>query len=309
VCRQASKISNPQQSAKKLAMFVGMIAKILYRQMLEQLQNLYNAHEATVITDRVFEKIAGIKKLDFVKDAALQVTIVEENNLQKALSALLLHQPVQYILGEAWFGHLNLWVNEHVLIPRPETEELVQWIVATQESAEEKSLSILDIGTGSGCIPIYLKQKLPTANITAIDISEAALNVAIENALSYQLAIIFLQLNFLDETTWLQLPKFDVIVSNPPYIPCKEKEEMDANVIGFEPHSALFVADNAPLIFYQKIALFAKEHLAENGIIFVEIHEDFAGATAKVFESIFETVVIKKDIFGKDRMISASRFH
>jgi release factor glutamine methyltransferase len=289
-------------------MFVGMIAKILYRQMLEQLQNVYSPHEASVITDWVFEKNAGLKKLDFIKDGTLQVSITQESKLREALRALLLHQPVQYVLGEAWFGHLNLLVNEHVLIPRPETEELVQWIVAAQESAGDKTLSILDIGTGSGCIPIYLKQKLPAATIEAVDISEAALTVAKQNALTHETSINFLQLDFLNEISWQQLPQYDIIVSNPPYIPYKEKEVMDANVIRFEPYSALFVADNSPFIFYEKIVLFAKTHLANHGTIYVEIHEDFAEATAKVFEAIFETVVIKKDIFGKDRMISATHF-
>jgi release factor glutamine methyltransferase len=289
-------------------MFVGMIAKILYRQMLEQLQNMYSPHEASVITDRVFEKIAGLKKLDFIKDGTLQVSITQESKLREALRALLLHQPVQYVLGEAWFGHLNLLVNEHVLIPRPETEELAQWIIAAQESAEDKTLSILDIGTGSGCIPIYLKQKLPAAIIEAVDISEVALTVAKQNALTHEVDINFIPLDFLNENSWQQLPQYDIIVSNPPYIPYKEKEVMDANVIRFEPHSALFVADNSPFIFYEKIGLFAKKHLANHGTIYVEIHEDFAEATAKVFEAIFESVVIKKDIFGKDRMISATHF-
>lgn len=289
-------------------MFVAMIAKIVYRQMLEQLQNLYNSHEATVIIDRVLEKIAGLKKVDFIKDAALQVTVEEERNLQTALTALLQNKPVQYVLGEAWFGHLNLIVNEHVLIPRPETEELVHWIIAANENVEKPKLAILDIGTGSGCIPIYLQQKLPSASITAIDISEAALEVAKKNALVYEVNINFLQLDFLDGNSWQNLPHYDIIVSNPPYIPYKEKEGMDEIVIGYEPHAALFVANHSSLIFYEKIALFAKTHLAKHGTIYVEIHEDFAVATAKVFEEIFETVIIKKDIFGKDRMISATRF-
>jgi release factor glutamine methyltransferase len=254
------------------------------------------------------EKIAGIKKTDFIKDAALQVTDEVARNLKAALTALVQNKPVQYVLGEAWFGQLNLLVNEHVLIPRPETEELVQWIVASRANDKKEDLSILDIGTGSGCIPIYLKQKLPSATITAIDISKAALAVAKRNALTYDVAINFLQLDFLNETAWQQLPQYDIIVSNPPYIPYKEEKEMDANVIGFEPYTALFVADTAPLIFYEKIANFAKDHLTVNGIIYVEIHEDFAEVTAKVFESIFEKVIIKKDIFGKDRMISATHF-
>lgn len=289
-------------------MFDTMKAKILYRQMLEQLQNLYNPHEAAIITDRVFEKIAGITKVDFIKNDALQVSEIEEENLRAAMHNLLQNKPVQYELSEAWFGHLNLFVNEHVLIPRPETEELVQWIVAAQNNAEKIPLTILDIGTGSGCIPIYLKQKLPATTITAIDISEDALKVAKKNALAYQATINFFQLNFLDEKTWQPLPKYDIIVSNPPYIPYKEKEEMDTNVIGFEPHSALFVADHSSLIFYEKIALFAKTHLTSHGTIYVEIHEDFAGATAKVFKEVFKSVVIKKDIFGKNRMISATHF-
>ena len=289
-------------------MFVAMIAKIIYRQLLEQLQNLYNIHEATVITDTVFEKIAGIKKVDFIKDATLELPANAERNLQAALDALLQNKPLQYVLGEAWFGHINLLVNEHVLIPRPETEELVQWLLAAQPGAEKKQLAILDIGTGSGCIAIYLQQKLPAAAITAIDISNAALELAQKNALAYQLAINFKQLNFLDELNWPQLPQYDIIISNPPYIPYKEKDGMDANVLLFEPHQALFVANDTPLLFYEKIASFATTHLSVNGTIYVEIHENLAEQTAKVFDAVFKTVVVKKDIFGKDRMISATHF-
>jgi len=287
-----------------------MTAKLLYRQFLEQLQTLYGLSEATVITDWTFKKIAGINKMAFIKDASFELTATAEKQLQEALTALLLHKPVQYVLGEAWFGTLQLLVNEHVLIPRPETEELVHWIVTTEKEAiKDKAISILDIGAGSGCIPIYLKKALPNASITSIDVSKNALDVAIKNAGTHQAIIHFKQLDFLEEKSWSELEQFDIIVSNPPYIPSLEKETMDANVTQYEPGIALFVPDKSPLIFYEKIALFAATHLIETGKVFVEIHEDFAAETTTIFEEYFKFVVIKKDLLGKDRMIAATHFH
>jgi len=288
-------------------MFVAMRAQLLYRQMLQDLQQIYNANEAAVITDWVMEKTASIAKADFIKNPELEIPAAIETDLGKALEELLQHKPVQYVLGEAWFGSLKLLVNEHVLIPRPETEELAQWI-ATDPIARAKNVTILDIGTGSGCIPIYLKKKLPGATISAADISEEALTVARQNALANGCNINFIQTDFLDENDWNKLPVADIIVSNPPYIPLNEKGKMDSNVTQYEPHSALFVPDNQPLIFYEKIALFAGSHLSPNGKIFVETHEDYAGATAVLFGKYFAEVEIRKDLFGKERMICATHY-
>ena len=223
----------------------------------------------------------------------------------------LLGKPVQYITGSAPFRYLELSVGPGVLIPRPETEELVQLVLDDYNNKKDttessKILSILDIGTGSGCIATALKINLTNSIIHAVDISEGALKVAKRNALQYKADINFIEIDFLNETTWEQLPKVDIIISNPPYIPIEEKKILDKNVTEYEPHQALFVSDSSPFIFYEKIAAFGKSHLLPNGKIFVEVHEDFAKQTASIFELDYQ-VIIKKDIFGKDRMLLINR--
>ena len=289
-------------------MFALMTIKEIYRDYLVQLQPIYSANEAMVITDWVFEKIAGVHRSELIKNP--QQTLSSEINVQldSCLADLLLHKPVQYIVGEAWFYKMKLIVNEQVLIPRPETEELVQLVI--DHSGKEKimpsksgnKISILDIGTGSGCIAIAIKKNLPNAMLHAIDVSKESLLVAKENALLQKADIDFIEIDFLNESNWNQLPKVDIIISNPPYIPLKEKEILDKNVTQFEPHQALFVKDNAPFIFYEKIAIFGKTHLLNNGTIFVEIHEEYAKETAAIFETDYQ-IETKKDIFGKQRML------
>jgi release factor glutamine methyltransferase len=200
---------------------------------------------------------------------------------------------------------MKLKVNENVLIPRPETEELVGMIITNNQ--QNSDIKILDIGTGSGCIPIALKKHLPDAVITSIDFSEGAILVAKENASIQNTAIQFIHVDFLDESGWTSFPKFDVIVSNPPYIPLNEKEKMDKNVTAYEPGMALFVPDNDPLLFYKKIAAFGKKHLNPEGKIYLETHEDYAKETAAAFTALqYEHVVIKEDMFGKERMVIAA---
>jgi release factor glutamine methyltransferase len=218
------------------------------------------------------------------------------------LNELLLHKPVQYVLGEAWFYHMKLKVNGHVLIPRPETEELVEQLIKDRKS-KLTDPAILDIGTGSGCIPIAIKKNLPASIVTGIDISKDALILAKENATLHNAHISFKQVDFLDETAWSGLGLFDIIISNPPYIPVHEKEKLGKNVTDFEPHLALFVPGNSPLVFYEKIAAFGRDHLLPNGKIYLEIHEDFAKETAALFMKNYQTVMIKKDMYGKERML------
>ena len=282
----------------------------LYRSFLEQLQAIYNMSEASVITSWVFEKIAGIKKIDFIKHQAIEPEINVADKLDGALQQLLLHTPVQYVLGEAWFFKMLFKVNQEVLIPRPETEELVNWLLEDYKEKElfSSSVSILDIGTGSGCIAITLKKNLPIATVTAIDFSAGAVTIAKENALSNKVEINFFQLDFLHEQLWGTLPCFDVIVSNPPYIPISEKEHLDKNVIAYEPHSALFVPKNKPLLFYEKIALFGKSNLKTGGSIYVEVHENYAAQTAELFATYRYDVEIKKDIFEKERMLKLTHY-
>lgn len=285
-------------------MFALMVLKELYRNFLVQLQGIYSLSEATAITDRAFEKIAAVKKQDILKHPTQPLDPSTLQLLNGALVRLLEHKPIQYIVGEAWFYNMRLMVNEDVLIPRPETEELVEWVIADRKSRLTDP-SMLDIGTGSGCIPIALKKNLPAANITAIDLSEKALAVAKKNATNHNAAIIFLQLDFLNETQWDQLALFDVIISNPPYIPLKGKKEMAKNVVAYEPHLALFVTDEDPFLFYEKIAAFGKTHLQPGGRIYVETHEDLAREVQAIFNKDYVHVEIKRDLFGKERMLMA----
>lgn len=286
-----------------------MTIKEVYRHYLQQLQTIYSLGEATVITDCVFESVASIHRADIIKTPDLIPAEPVATKLNNSLQELLQHKPLQYVTGEAWFYNMKLLVNEHVLIPRPETEELVKLIVDEYQdlsNRENAILNILDIGTGSGCIAIALKKNLLTANanVTAIDISSSALLVAQKNALDQQVIINFRELNFLQEDAWKQLPQYDIIVSNPPYIPENELVKMDKNVTGFEPHTALFVPDHSPLLFYEKLAAFGKSNLALGGKIFMEIHEDFGEQTAALFSPFYKATIIN-DLFGKQRMVTA----
>ena len=284
-----------------------MTIKEYYRHYLRKLQTIYDLDEASVMAGWVFEAYAGLKRSDILKDPDLSLHSDTIAKLNYSLHRLLLHEPVQYILGETWFCNLRFKVNKYVLIPRPETEELVEWIIEDdKKEMQENHLSIADIGTGSGCIAIALKKKLPAANVSAIDVSKEALITAKENAIDNETKIDFLQLDFLDEASWEGLQQFDIIVSNPPYIPMNEKEKLDKNVTLFEPHTALFVPDHSPLLFYEKIALFAKKHLKENGKIYAETHEEFANATVHVFSKQFQEVQLKQDLLGKNRMVKAT---
>ncbi len=280
-----------------------------YRHYLQQLQHIYSLQEASVITEWVFDKLVQVSRLDIIKAPESIMNTEKIKILDEALGKLLQHYPVQYLLGETVFYNLILKVNNAVLIPRPETEELVHWIINDlKKTAPDKKYSILEIGCGSGCIAIALQKNLPDTTITAIEISETALTAAIKNSKINNAAINFLQADFLDESTWDKLSKVDIIVSNPPYIPVAEKNMLDKNVTHFEPHTALFVPDKSPLLFYEKIANFAKTHLKKSGIIYVETHEDFAAATAAIFSSIFKEVILKKDLLGKNRMVKATGF-
>ena len=270
--------------------------------LLNKLRIIAGEGETSQITDWVMEHITGSKKTErmLYKDAAL--TTDEETRLKNIAERLLQHEPVQYVLNEAWFGGLKFYVDKNVLIPRPETEELVEWVITNCRFPVDE-LKILDIGTGSGCISITLKRRIRKAEVWGCDISEEALNVAKKNAALLGVDINFVQLDFLDRTSWKQFPSFDIIVSNPPYVPEKDKEEISPNVLNYEPHTALFVPDNDSLIFYKAIAEFGKEHLNPSGSIYCEIHESIGEAVAGLFNSFGYAAELKKDMQQKDRMI------
>ncbi|MEO9020604.1 MAG: peptide chain release factor N(5)-glutamine methyltransferase [Ginsengibacter sp.] len=277
----------------------------------KELKTLYEDREAENITDWVFENITGLKRWE-IRNSPNEIEDSTAGQLKKYLYELLQHKPVQYVLNEAWFYKRKFYVNENVLIPRPETEELVEWIVSDVRSTKSNEQSnnnfkIIDIGTGSGCIPVSIKKELPDTTVTAIDVSENALKVAKKNAEELNAAIDFIQINFLIETEWDRLGPFDIMVSNPPYIPVKEKETLSKNVTDFEPGIALFVENNNPFIFYEKIVTFAGSHLKKNGKIYVEVNEEYANEIKNIFEKRGFISKLKKDMYGKERMVKSER--
>ncbi len=278
-----------------------------YNRFLKELKPLYGYEEAVAISNMIFEHFAGKTRSDIITAPHSIIEKEKVATLENALLQLKRRVPVQYVIGHAWFAGLSFRVGPAVLIPRPETEELVQEAIHFTRANNKNSL--LDIGTGSGCIPISIKKQLPNVSVTAMDISEAALGVAKENALLNHVAIEWIQKDFLQEEEWKALPLYDVIISNPPYIPEAEKKMLDENVTAHEPHLALFVPDNDALVFYEKIAAFAKEHLAAGGSIFMETHEGLANNVAAHFVNNGYNAVVKKDINGNDRMVIANRNH
>ncbi|CAN5817268.1 peptide chain release factor N(5)-glutamine methyltransferase [soil metagenome] len=280
-----------------------MTVNELYRYFRDELGKLYEKNEAELICSILFEHV-GIGRAELIKDSSHIPGKEITGRLDKYLLALKDYTPIQYVTGEAWFYKMKLKVSPAVLIPRPETEELAEAVINYLKN--KPAVSVLDIGTGSGCISIAIKKNVPAATITAIDISSAAIAIAKENASIQQTTIDFKQNDFLDEQTWESFASFDVIVSNPPYIPENEKQLLDKNVTAFEPHSALFVANERPLIFYEKIAAFGKTHLKKDGKIFMETHEEFAAQTAALFNNAFYTAIVLNDLQGKQRMVIAT---
>ncbi|MBA2250443.1 MAG: peptide chain release factor N(5)-glutamine methyltransferase [Chitinophagaceae bacterium] len=284
-----------------------MTIEAFYAEYTAKLKTIYDDREAGNIANLVFEA-EGIKRIDRITDKQKPLNHLSIQSLNVHLRKLLQNMPVQYVLGEAYFYKMKFKVNKNVLIPRPETEELIEWVVKQFKMENEKKsdgLTILDIGTGSGCIPIALKKELPQAEIYSIDISANALQIAAENANDHNTKIEFIKLDFLDETQWQRLASFDIIVSNPPYIPHKERYKMEKHIIEYEPAIALFVPDRDPFIFYKKIAAFSKSHLNNGGRIFVEVHEDHAKEIQEIFSRQNFTTNIKKDMYGKERMVEA----
>ena len=277
--------------------------------IITTIHGLYDDREAATIAAMVMEFVTGKSKMDRWLQKNELLYKEDLKSLEKYSKELLTGKPVQYVLGEAWFAGLCLQVNEHTLIPRPETEELVNlcanWAAANM--MQHASLKILEVGTGSGCIAIALQQKMPAAIITAIDMSAKAIEVATINAAKYNAPIQFKTLDFLDESNWPELGSFDIIISNPPYIAYIEKESMAGHVLNFEPHTALFVKDNDPLIFYSAITKFGKKYLHKEGAVFVEINQALGIQTQHVFEQNNYTTLLKKDLFENDRMIVATK--
>ena len=263
---------------------------------LEKLASVYGEKEANSMAYWSIESVLGFSKSDCIIQQDTLVSETQKLKLLEIVSRLAEEEPLQYILGTAEFMSLEFKVNKHTLIPRPETEELVHWVL------QEDFKSALDIGTGSGCIAISLAKQ--SKAISALDFSKEALEVAKDNAKNNEVVIDFIHADILQKPALQQT--FDVIVSNPPYVLESDKKLMHANVLKHEPHTALFVSDKEALVFYNSITDFAKNHLNENGKLFFEIHEKKGGEVLQMLqEKGFTKLELRKDMQGKDRMVKA----
>ena len=270
----------------------------------QKLSSLYDEKEIESFFYIILEKNHQLKRIDL----ALNPTLAMDDNqlLQWDFIAeeLKTQKPIQYILGETFFYGLRFEVDENTLIPRPETEELIALILSNYQIETSGNPKILDIGTGSGCIAIALAKNILNSDVFAIDVSEKALEIAKRNAENNKVAVTFLRKNIL--TTEDLAQNFDIIVSNPPYVRKLEKAEINANVLEYEPHLALFVEDDDALIFYKKIANLAKKNLKLNGQLYFEINQYLGKETIELLEKLgFKNIQLCKDIYGNDRMISA----
>jgi release factor glutamine methyltransferase len=277
--------------------------KNTYQNFTQKIQAVYSVGEANAVARIVFEDAFKLYDFSSERDFSLE----NQKRLEEILNRLLKNEPIQYIFGEADFYGYKFKVNEHVLIPRQDTEELVFYVKNTIRSFVEKNaITLLDVGTGSGCIPITLKKLFPEMEVHALDVSQDALNIAKENAGNLETEIVFYQKDILVKEEWESLPNFDIIVSNPPYIPYREAHHMPENVKQFEPHLALFIDDKNPLIFYEMIADFAKQKLNKDGYLFFETNEFNAKEVQSMLRNkTFTSVVLEQDMEGKDRMIRA----
>lgn len=274
------------------------------RELAGRLSSLYEEGEASAISDWVMENLTGKKRA--ARLSAKTDVLKEEQKIafEKITERLLKGEPVQYVLHESWFMGCRFYVDPRVLIPRPETEELVEWIISNCRFPLDK-LTILDVGTGSGCIPVSLKRRLGKAQVLAVDASEPALEVAKKNAAILGTELEFFQMDFLDKKNWTNLPMADILVSNPPYIPFQEADSMAEQVVAFEPSMALFVPNDDPLLFYRALAEFGREKLTAGGQLFAEMHEQYSGQVNELFNSSGYNTEIKNDLQGKPRMIKA----
>lgn len=277
--------------------------------LIHQLQSVYDASEASNIAVWVLESITNFNRLAQKIHSSEVLDVNQAQKMESYIRELLNHRPVQYVLGECYFMDMKLFVDENVLVPRPETEELVDWVIKYCQSQGIGAISILDVGTGSGCIALALKKHLPKSKVTAIDISAGALDIAQRNATDLGLEINFMQSNILNEKEWGNLSAFDIIVSNPPYITLPEQESILPNVLRYEPHQALFVTDEDPQQFYKAIEAFSRQKLQEGGSIFMELHRDFAKDTQTYYEHKGWQTMLRKDMQENDRMLMAQKKH
>ena len=277
-----------------------------YNKLWHLLAPLYGDGEAKAIARMVYDVRFGLSLSDIYIGKDTQLSANSQAELRRIAERLLQKEPVQYVLGQADFCGRTFLVNKHVLIPRPETEELCQWTASlTPSFLKGERTKILDIGTGSGCIAITMAYMFPEAKVTAWDISKEALKVALENARRLNANVTFEQVDALNISNGTQ---WDLIISNPPYIIDKERTRMEANVLDYEPHTALFVPDNDPLLFYRAIAQYSQQALKEDGWLFFEMNPLYAQEMTEMLSTMsYHNIEIKNDQFGKQRMIKARR--
>jgi release factor glutamine methyltransferase len=285
-----------------------MLLKQYKSHFFDALKNSQDEQEIESFFFILTEYLHNLKRIDVALNPNFKLSDEEVEKWNAILAQLQQDKPIQYIAGEAWFYGLKFEVNENTLIPRPETEELVEWILNSSITQLPSPNIILDIGTGTGCIPIALKANLPQANVSAIDVSEKAIEVAKRNAELNKVEVNFIQANILEVEDLSQLPSsYNIIVSNPPYVRNLEKQEIKKNVLDYEPHLALFVEDTDALLFYRKIAQLAIKNLTPNGLLFFEINQYLGKETVELLENLgFKNIELKKDMFGNDRMIRCS---
>lgn len=275
-----------------------MLLKEFRNHFNKELSRLFPQTEIDSFFFMLIEKELNLQRIDLVINNDISISKEKFEHLYNTLSRLKTQEPIQYILGESAFYGLSFKVTKDTLIPRPETEELVEWILSDYDYNDK--ISILEIGTGSGCIPITLAKKLPNASVTSIDISAAAIAIAKENSILNNVSINFIEQDILNTS---KLPQqYDIIVSNPPYVRELEKKEILPNVLENEPHLALFVDDNNPLIFYSKIAELAKKYLTKNGVLYFEINQYLGKQTIEMLTEKGFKSELKKDLFNNDRM-------
>jgi len=271
------------------------------------LSPLYDAREINRICRLLLEKWSGISAASFYADKDRKIPVSDRLTLNQALERLARHEPLEYVLGEAAFDGMTLQVDKRVLIPRPETEELVDWIGQTRDAGMKIPAQVLDVCTGSGCIALALARRWPSAKVEAWDVSTEALALAAQNAQKQGVAVDFRQVDVLDTGSYpAQTQLFNIVVSNPPYVCAAEAVDMNRNVLDYEPHIALFVSDEDPLVFYRALAKLGLSMLTPGGTLFVEINGLFGAETARLFETTgYIDVTLKKDIAGKDRFVRA----
>lgn len=270
------------------------------KELRESLSEIYSDSEIVAFAFLLLEKITGRSRAQILAEKNLNLTESEWKLAVSFIDRLKKHEPIQYILGETEFDGLKFKVTPAVLIPRLETEELVEWII--RDYSSNGKIKILDVGTGSGCISISLKKRLKNADVFALDISVDALNLAEENAISNDADVHFVQTDILRMDRLDE--KYDVIVSNPPYVLASDSRNMERSVLDYEPNIALFVSDEEPLLFYRKIAELAKNHLTEEGNLYFEIHQAQGDHVVQLLQSTgFREITLRKDLSGNDRMI------